>query len=311
MTSPTRTIGYLGPHGTFTDQAVLSQSDFADYERRMFTSMPAVLNAVEQGELDLGVVAIENSIEGTVNATIDTLAFSSQLLIQREVIMPISMELLVTEGTSLDTIESVVSFPHATAQCRRWLAEHLPGAHQAAANSTAEAVALVAQAKDQSMAAIGNRLAGKLHGLVELASEIQDSDDNETRFVAVARHGVPKITGHDKTSIVIFQRDDRPGSLLSILQEFSARSINMSKLESRPTKKGLGNYCFIIDLDGHISDAVVGDALKNIMAKQAEVKFLGSYPAAGDGSTDVRAEANAAWRSAQEWLDGLRSQVRA
>jgi len=108
---------------------------------------------------------------------------------------------------------------------------------------------------------------------------------------------------------VIFQRDDRPGSLLSILQEFSARQINLSKLESRPTKKGLGNYCFIMDLDGHISDEVVADALKNIMAKQAEVKFLGSYPAVGTGASEVRAEANAAWRSAQDWLDGLRSQV--
>jgi prephenate dehydratase len=108
---------------------------------------------------------------------------------------------------------------------------------------------------------------------------------------------------------VIFQRDDRPGSLLSILQEFSARQINLSKLESRPTKKGLGNYCFIMDLDGHISDAVVADALKNIMAKQADVKFLGSYPTAGTGATQVRAEANAAWRSAEDWLAGVQSQI--
>ena len=127
--------------------------------------------------------------------------------------------------------------------------------------------------------------------------------------MTVARQGVPKFTGNDKTSIVIFQRDDRPGSLLSILQEFSARQINLSKLESRPTKKGLGNYCFIMDLDGHISDAVVADALKNIMAKQADVKFLGSYPTAGTGATQVRAEANAAWRSAEDWLAGVQSQI--
>ena len=120
---------------------------------------------------------------------------------------------------------------------------------------------------------------------------------------------MPKITGNDKTSIVIFQRNDRPGSLLSILQEFSARSINLSKLESRPTKRGLGDYCFIMDLDGHITDGLIADALKNIMAKQADVKFLGSYPAAGTGSTEVREEANAAWTRAKDWLDGIRSQV--
>jgi len=293
-----RTIGYLGPHGTFTEQAVLSEPDLAACDRALFTSMPAVLNAVEAGELDLGFAAIENSIEGTVNATIDTLAFSSQLLIQREVVIPISMQLLANSTATLDSIKTVVSFPHAIAQCRGWLAEHLPHAEHSAANSTADAVELVASADDPTVAAIGNRLAGEIYKLGELASDIEDADDNETRFVTVARTGVPKITGNDKTSIVIFQRDDRPGSLLSILQEFSARQINLSKLESRPTKKGLGNYCFIMDLDGHISDAVIADALKNIMAKQAEVKFLGSYPAAGNGSSEVRAEANAAWRAA-------------
>lgn len=309
MTSSARTIGYLGPHGTFTEQAVLSEPDLAACDRSLFSSMPAVLNAVEAGELDLGFAAIENSIEGTVNATIDTLAFSSQLLIQREVVIPIGMQLFAAPGASLDSITTVVSFPHAIAQCRGWLAEHLPTAQHSAANSTASAVERVSRDPDPTVAAIGNRLAGEIYGLGELATDIEDNADNATRFVTVARQGVPKITGNDKTSIVIFQRDDRPGSLLSILQEFSARQINLSKLESRPTKKGLGNYCFIMDLDGHISDEVVADALKNIMAKQAEVKFLGSYPAAGTGSTEVRAEANAAWRSAEDWIEQLRGQV--
>ncbi|MEM7093132.1 MAG: prephenate dehydratase [Actinomycetota bacterium] len=308
MPSPL-TIGHLGPHGTFTEQAVLSQHDLADRERRLYTSMPAVLNAVEAGEIDLGFAAIENSIEGTVNATIDTLAFSSQLQIQREVVIPISMQLHGIDGASLDSIKRVVSFPHAIAQCRTWLRENMPDADHDAANSTADAVEKIAELGDPTVAAIGPRLAGQIYGLTELASEIQDNDDNQTRFVTVAREGVPKITGHDKTSIVIFQRNDRPGSLLSILQEFSARSINLSKLESRPTKQGLGDYCFIMDLDGHIADEVVADALKNIMAKQAEVKFLGSYPAAGSGSTEVRAEANASWRKAKDWLESIRSQI--
>lgn len=304
-----RSIGHLGPHGTFTEQALLTEPDLAEGERHLYPSMRAVLHAVEAGEIDLGFAAIENSIEGTVNTTIDTLAFSSHLLIQREVVIPISMQLLAAEGATLETIETVVSFPHAIAQCRVWLAEHLPDATHNAANSTAEAVELVAQQGDPTVAAIGNHLAGKLYALNELESEIQDTNDNQTRFVTVAREGVPKITGHDKTSIVIFQRDDRPGSLLSILQEFSARQINLSKLESRPTKKGLGNYCFIMDLEGHVADEVVADALKNIMAKQADVKFLGSYPTVGHGSGEVRAEANAAWRSAEDWLAGIRDHI--
>ncbi len=289
---------------------MLTVPEVGDFERRLYTSMPAVLGAVDSGEIDVGFAAIENSIEGTVNATIDTLAFSTDLLIQREVVIPISMQLLAAPGTSLGDVTEVVSFPHAIAQCRSWLQHHLPHAAQSAANSTAEAVSIVAETAGPTRAAIGNVLAGELYGLQPIESDIQDNDGNETRFVLVAQQGVPKITGNDKTSIVIFQRDDRPGSLLSILQEFSARSINLSKLESRPTKQGLGNYCFIMDLEGHIADEVIADALKNIMAKQADVKFLGSYPITGSTSIEVRAEANARWKSAESWLTSLRDQIR-
>lgn len=271
--------------------------------------MPSVLNAVEVGEVDVGFTAIENSIEGTVNATIDTLAFGARLQIQREVILPVSLQLIGCDGAAAERVEQVVSHPHAIAQCRRWLETNLPQAVHRAANSTAEAVDRVAREGDPTLVAIGNRLAGEIYGLVELASDIEDNHHNQTRFIAVARGGVPKITGHDKTSIVIFQRQDRPGSLLSILQEFAARSINLCKLESRPTKQGLGDYCFIMDLDGHIADEVVGDALRNIMAKQADVKFLGSYPAIGSGSRESRAEANTAWKEAGDWLSAIRDQI--
>jgi len=199
-----RTIGYLGPHGTFTEQAVLSVPDFADHTGVLFGSMPAVLNAVESGEIDLGFVAIENSIEGTVNASIDTLAFSGQLMIQREVVIPISMHLHGIAAAELDAVKQVVSFPHALAQCREWLKANLPHAEQIAANSTADAVRLVSEAADPAQAAIGPQLAGSIYGLSTIASDIQDRKDNETRFVAVASSGVPKITGNDKTSIVIF-----------------------------------------------------------------------------------------------------------
>ncbi len=144
-----------------------------------------------------------------------------------------------------------------------------------------------------------------------MAHAIEDHDDNATRFVLVARSGIPAPTGHDKTSIVVFQRADEPGSLLSILQEFAARGINLTKLESRPTRKGLGDYCFMIDLEGHLRDEVVADALRSLKAKQADVKFLGSYPAAGAHGAAVRQEANAAAEKATAWVEGLRADIAA
>jgi prephenate dehydratase len=139
-----------------------------------------------------------------------------------------------------------------------------------------------------------------------VAAEIEDHPENKTRFVVVAKEGVPAPTGHDKTTIVCFQTFDRPGSLLAILQEFAARAINLVKLESRPTKTSLGDYCFAIDLEGHIADELVADCLRDIKAKIADVKFLGSYPAAGEQGESVRREAEVSWRRADEWVQGLR-----
>ena len=144
-----------------------------------------------------------------------------------------------------------------------------------------------------------------------LAEGIEDHPENETRFVAVAPSGIPASTGHDKTTIVVFQRANEPGSLISILQEFAARRINLSKLESRPTKAGgLGDYCFVIDAEGHIADELVADCLRDLHAKQGGVKFLGSYPAAGDHARDAREHADARWQQADDWLTALRSKIR-
>lgn len=312
VTSPI--VGFLGPRGTFTEQALLSQPDLAAGQHRMFKSMPAVLNAVETGELDLGFAAIENSIEGTVNATIDTLVDSDTLKIQREVAIPISMQLFAEAGVALSEIEQVVSFPHATAQCRIWLRENMAHASHIAANSTADAVRRIAEdaagGTTSKVAAIGNALAGQIYGIEPVASDIQDSDSNQTRFVVVARSGIPAMTGHDRTTIVIFQRNDRPGSLVSILHEFSARQINLTNLASRPTKKGLGDYCFIIDLEGHIADEVVADALKNIVARHADVKVIGSYPAIGAEASENRHKVSSSWNQATAWMDSLRAEMR-
>jgi prephenate dehydratase len=156
---------------------------------------------------------------------------------------------------------------------------------------------------------VGTALAAQLYGLEVLVHDIADHPENQTRFVVVKPEGVPAITGHDKTTIVCFQPTDRPGSLLAILQEFAARGINLTKLESRPTKRALGEYCFIIDLEGHVADEVVADCLRTLKAELADVKFLGSYPAAGEHGPAVRKEADAAWRAADEWLRQVRAGV--
>jgi prephenate dehydratase len=302
-------VAFLGPPGTFTEEALLTQPDLAGETLLPLRSVPEVLAAVEEGEADLALVPIENSIEGSVNVTIDTLAFDHDLLVQRELVLSVQLHLLAPPGMAVADVRRVVSHPHATAQCRSFLARELPGAAVIAANSTAEAAREVGEERPAGTAAIGTALAAKLYGLEVLASDVEDHPENQTRFVLVASRGVPPPTGHDKTSIVCFQQADRPGSLLGILQEFAARAINLTKLESRPTKKGLGDYCFIIDLEGHISDEVVADGLRNLKAKLADVKFLGSYPAAGEHGPARRADADAAIRQAETWMDGLRTQI--
>ncbi len=302
-------IAFLGPEGTFSEQALLTQPDYASMELVPCRSIPEVLHAVTAGETEIGFVPIENAIEGSVNVTIDSLIFDHELRMQREIVIPIVMCLLAPAGVAIDDLQRVVSIPVATAQCRGFLADHLPDVEEVAANSTALAARIVAEEADGRSAAIGTSLAGKVFGLEVLAEDIEDHRGNETRFVTVARGGIPRPTGHDKTTIVVFQRADRPGSLLSILQEFAARAINLTRLESRPTKRGLGDYCFIIDLEGHVDDELVADALRDLKSKNEDVLFLGSYHAAGETAPRVRREAEVAWREANDWVQGLRGQV--
>lgn len=304
-----RRVGYLGPAGTFSEQALRSEPSLVEHSLVAFPSIPEVLEAAAAGDVDLGFAAIENSIEGSVNVTLDTLAFDADLLIQRETVMSVRLNLLAPPGGRLDGLQRVVSFPHAVAQCRSFLRENLPQVRIEAATSTAEAARSVASAGDPRTAAIGADLAGALYDLETLAADIGDHPENQTRFVTVASAGIPPPTGHDKTSLVTFQRSDRPGSLLSILQEFAARSINLTKLESRPTKRSLGDYCFIIDLAGHVADELVADCLLNIQAKQADVKFLGSYPTGGERADGARRQAGDAWRSAEDWLGAVRAHL--
>jgi prephenate dehydratase len=309
MTTPPR-VGFLGPHGTFGEEALLSQPDLAAAELVAYSSMPLVLKAVAAGDVDLGFVAIENSIEGTVLQVMDGLVFEHDLLIQREVVLRISQNLLAPPGTSLADVRRVVSFPVAMGQCQKFFNEFLPHAEMVAANSTAESVRQVGETHEEGTAALGSALAGKLYGLEVLAADVEDNPENSTRFVVVAAEGIPAPTGHDETSIVCFQSDNHPGSLHTILGQFTARNLNLTKIESRPTKSSLGDYCFIIDIDGHIDDEVVADCLRELHAQLANLKFLGSYPKAGDDGPAIRRDAEATWRAADEWVKGLRAHIR-
>lgn len=303
-------IGFLGPPGTFGEEALLSQPDYAAADLVPLPSHAQVIAATERGEVDLGFVGFENSIEGSVRSVLDHLIFETDLLIQREVVLPITQNLLAPPGTALGDVSRVVSFPDAMEQCREFFARELPFAEMVPANSTAEAVQQVAADALPASAALGTALAAKLYGLEVLAAGVEDFPDNSTRFVAVAPTGVPPPTGHDKTSIVLFQQADRPGNLHLISAQFAAREINLTKFESRPTKKVLGEYCFIIDFNGHVVDEVVADCLRNLRADVGRVKFLGSYPAAGEHGEVIRRDVDASWREADEWIAGLRAQVR-
>ena len=306
-------IGYLGPTGTFTEQALNSQADLPSAEHVPFRTVPDVLDAVQAGEVKLGIVPIENSIEGMVNFTQDALVFDYDLFIQREIVLDIRHSLLGAPGARLSDIGVLASIPVATAQCHAWLRRELRHVSVLPASSTAEAARMVGErvaAGDTSWAAIAPSSAASSHGLAVLAEQIADHESNQTRFVVVGRDTVPPRSGHDRTAIVVYQRADEPGSLISILQEFAARRINLSHLSSRPTKRGgLGDYCFIIYAEGHIEDELLADALRDLRAKQGSVKFLGSYPAAGVHAHSAREHADGRWKEADDWVTDLRRRI--
>ena len=292
-------VAFLGPEGTFTSQAVSKALPHAD--RIPLPTIAEVIAAVRDGDVALGVVPMENSIEGSVFLTLDDLAFGPPgAYIRGEVTVPIAMNLLGKPGTTLADITTVRSQPHALAQCRQWLAANLPAAEQQAATSTAEA-AREAGAGDGSVAALGPAVAAERFGLQILAPDIHDHDGNTTRFVVLGRSLTP-ATGADKTSLVVFFGEDRPGLLLRILDEFALRGINLTKIESRPTKQALGEYCIFLDCAGHITEARVGEALRSVHRHAAEVRILGSY-ARADGHSEPPgpADSDAAYAEAAGW----------
>jgi prephenate dehydratase len=304
-----RRIAYLGPRGTFSEEALLSQSDLVDLEHVATTTIPDAIALVAAGEVDAAFVPFENSIEGSVNLTLDHLVFDVELLIQREVVLEVHMDLLARPGDTAGSIARILSFPFATAQVRGYLADHFGGVPIDATNSTAEGARLLGDPAFDGghTAAVAPPLTAAIYGLEVLAHAIEDHQGNETRFLLVTRDGVPDPTGRDRTTIACFQRRDRPGSLYEILGAFAGRSINLTRIESRPTRQGLGDYCFVIEFEGHVHDEAVGEALTGLYTSGVNVKFLGSYPVHGDMSLPVDHQEEPELGSASEWLATLRA----
>ncbi len=275
MQEHTRTIAYLGPAGTWSEAAAL-QWGGDDATLQPLASMPAVASAVETGLAGAGILPIENSLEGAVSTTLDLLIHETELQIVAEVVVPIRHMLLVNPGTTLGDIQVLRSHPQALGQCRRFIERVLPNATTAAALSTTAAVDEMVN--DRHAAAIATQRAAELYGVTVLARDIQDKHTNQTRFVVLAPHDAAP-TGDDKTSIAFSVPQNAPGSLVGVLHEFAARTINMAKLESRPARDRLGQYIFLCDLEGHRDDEQIADALRCVRTKTDWLKVFGSYPA--------------------------------
>lgn len=282
--------GYLGPEGTFSEEALLSGIEHNAVRPVAIETIRDTVMAVQGGAVEWGLVPIENSIEGSVTVTLDTLARDArEVAIVGEVVLPVRHYLVAATPLRFEQIETVVSHPHAPGQCTRFLHEKLPGARIVAATSTAEAVRLVSRGEQHSVAAIGTRLAAELYGCVVIAEGIQDREDNETRFVWLARTdsplGAPPLrvsTGtKSKTSLVFWGAGaDHAGWLVLCLSEFAKREINLTKIESRPMREQLGHYMFFVDLEGSLSEQAVSAALAGLNAKCEQVRIFGSYTAA-------------------------------
>ena len=267
-------IAYLGPEGTFTEQAAVQYSIDAVLEP--FPSVASVAMSVSSGTVDEGVVPIENNLEGSVTATLDLLIQEPRLFIRRELVLPIEHCLLVKPGTRSADIQVVYSHPQALAQCRNFLSKNLPDAIEIASMSTASAVKEMLQ-KGENAAAIGTERAGSIYGAETIAHQIEDNPNNVTRFVILAPND-SDVTGEDKTSICFSFDGDAPGILHSTLNEFAKRKINLTKIESRPSKKDLGRYIFLTDIEGHRKDNIIEEALTGIEKQVSMFKIFGSYP---------------------------------
>lgn len=305
-------IAFLGPRGSFCEAAARSLPDADSVTFVPEPSVLAALDAVRSGAVQQAVVPIENSVEGSVSVTLDELANGQRLVIVDEIVIPVRFALMARPGTTLAQVTKVATHPHAQAQVRGWLAANLPNASVIPAMSTAAAAAALHDDPPHFDAAVAQTVAAEIYGLEILAQDIQDTDDAYTRFVVVQRPGAhPRPTGADKTTLSLFMRQDEPGALLAILTEFSVRGVNLTRIESRPTRKALGDYFFSVDVEGHVEDARVAEALMGLHRICLDVRFLGSYPR-HDGREPVlrNGVTDADFAEARQWLDTLKEDDR-
>jgi prephenate dehydratase len=300
------TIAFLGPEGTYAHAALRTLAVAAGARLLPLANVTLAIDAVRAGEADSALVPLENSVEGAVPATLDELANGERLIIAEEVYLPVTFELMTRPGTALDDIKSVATHPHAEAQVRRWLITNLPGADVALVGSTAGAAQAVAAGEYD--AAVGATVAAELNGLDIVAADIADNAAAVTRFVRLTRPAPPPPrTGNDRTSLVAYLRENHSGALLEILEEFGTRGINLTRIESRPTKGRIGRYCFSIDCEGHIADERVGDAIAALHRVCGDVRYLGSYPRRDGSQGPVPpGRTDAEFTEAREWLSRVR-----
>lgn len=276
-----RKVGYLGPKGTFTKIAVDAAFNGEIYES--YRTIPECIDAVAKDEIDIGVVPLENAIEGTVHLTVDYLVHEVRLPIHAEIVVPIQQHLLVNYrfcGTLAD-IEEIHSHSHAIAQCQQYLHKNIPQATVHYTSSTGKAAEIVSETA-KPIAAIGNKLAAKEYGLKILEENIHDYPNNHTRFAVLAKEKetvqIRHPSSREKTSLLVTLPKDHPGALHQVLSAFAWRKMNLSKIESRPMKTGLGNYFFIIDVDEPYDDVLFPGVKAELEALGCEVTFLGTYP---------------------------------
>ena len=307
-------VAFLGPRGSFCEAAMRALLDGQPKPRATDTweqvaaeSVHAALDLLRDGIVEAAVVPIENSVEGAVTFTLDALAQGGNLVIVDEVVLPVRFALMGRPGCRLADVTAIATHPHAHAQVRGWLAENLPGVPVLPALSTAAAAAGLSGEHPGYDAAVAQQLAADIYGLDVLASDIGDTADATTRFVMVRRPGaLPAPTGADKTTLTLFIHQHRPGALLAILNEFAVRGVNLTRIESRPTRTALGDYYFSVDIEGHIEDARVAEALMGLHRVCLDVRFLGSYPR-HDGQQPVLdpGVTDSAYAEAREWLRSL------
>lgn len=302
---------YLGPEGTFAEQALATVPEAGEGTRTPVRSVPEAFDAVREGAADAALVPVENSVGGQVGVTLDELTEGTPLVIVREVVLPVNFVLVARSDLDVKTLPVIAAHPQASAQCRGWLIANAPDA--AVVDVLSNGAAAEAVASGEFPAAICAPVGAQRHALTVLASSIGDHADAMTRFAVVRRPGpVPAPTGDDVTSLAVYIAHDRVGALLAVLTELAVRGINLTRIESRPTGERLGRYVFFLDCTGHVADVRLGEALRGLRRICADVRFLGSYARSGpDGEPSSPSQgppgtSDAAFADADAWLARIR-----